>query len=93
MTGVSLTLTKCTPRVLVTIDPCPCGFTRAFKCLSFNYFPGSLSWFMTSFESRGAHRCGEQWSARDMRFYTGSCLYGDKNPMPCVCRLYSDCLG
>jgi hypothetical protein len=32
-TGVSLTLTKCAPWVLVIIDPCPCGFARAFKML------------------------------------------------------------
>jgi hypothetical protein len=41
MTGVSLTLTKCAPRVLVIIDPCPCGFVRALKHLSFIHFAES----------------------------------------------------
>jgi hypothetical protein len=41
MTGVSLTLTMCAPWVLVIIDPCPCGFTRAFKCLTFVHFADS----------------------------------------------------
>jgi hypothetical protein len=40
-TGVSLTLTKCTLRVLVIIDPHPCGFARAFECLSFICFAQS----------------------------------------------------
>jgi hypothetical protein len=31
MTGVSITLTKRTPSVLVIIDPHPCGFAREFK--------------------------------------------------------------
>jgi hypothetical protein len=35
MTGVSLTLFKCTPWVLVIVDPCPCGFASDFECLSF----------------------------------------------------------
>jgi hypothetical protein len=34
-TGVSLTLIKCTPWVLVIVDPCPCGFACDFECLSF----------------------------------------------------------
>jgi hypothetical protein len=46
----------------------------------------TLSWFMTKFESRGAHRCGEQWYARDKRVYTGSGLREDKNPKSYVCR-------
>jgi hypothetical protein len=40
-TSVSLTPTKCTPRVLVIIDPCPCGFARAFERLSFIHFAKS----------------------------------------------------
>ena len=34
MTGVSLTLIKCTPWVLVIVDPCPCDFASDFECLS-----------------------------------------------------------
>jgi hypothetical protein len=45
------------------------------------------------FKSRGAHGCGEQWNARDMRVYTGSGLHEDKNPMTCVHWLYYDYLG
>jgi hypothetical protein len=41
----------------------------------------------------GAHGCGEQWNARDMRLYTGSGLCEDKTPMTCVCWLYYDSLG
>jgi hypothetical protein len=41
-TGVSLTPTKCTPCVLVIIDPCSCGFARAFEHLSFICFAESL---------------------------------------------------
>jgi hypothetical protein len=41
MTGVPLTLTKCALWVLVIIDPCPCGFARAFKCLSLIHFTES----------------------------------------------------
>jgi hypothetical protein len=41
MTGVPLTPTKCTPRVLVIIDPYPCGFASDFECLSFIYFAES----------------------------------------------------
>jgi hypothetical protein len=52
-----------------------------------------LSWFMTRFESRGAHGSGEQWNARDTRVYTGSRLPDVKNPTSCVCRLYYDYLG
>jgi hypothetical protein len=37
-TVVFLILTKCTPWLLIIIDPCPCGFARAFKCLSFICF-------------------------------------------------------
>jgi hypothetical protein len=40
-TGVSLTLTKCTPWVLVIIDPCPCDFVSDFECLSFICFAES----------------------------------------------------
>jgi hypothetical protein len=39
--SVSLTLPKCTPWILVIIDHCPCGFTRAFERLSFIYFAES----------------------------------------------------
>jgi hypothetical protein len=52
-----------------------------------------VSWFMTRFESRGAHRCGEQWNTMDTRVYTGSGLCEDKNPMSYVCRLYYGHLG
>jgi hypothetical protein len=61
MTGVSLTLPKCTPWALVIIDPCPCGFVSDFGRLSvirfaeswmskltphWNLFlPASLIWF------------------------------------------------
>jgi hypothetical protein len=41
----------------------------------------------------GAHGCGEQWNARDMRLYTGLGLREDKTPMTCVCWLYYDSLG
>jgi hypothetical protein len=46
MTGASLTLTQCTPWVLVIIDPCPCGFASDFKCLSSSVLPshGCQSW-------------------------------------------------
>jgi hypothetical protein len=37
-TGVSLSLTKCAPRALVTIDPYPCSFASDFECLSFICF-------------------------------------------------------
>jgi hypothetical protein len=50
-------------------------------------------WFMTRFESRGAHGCGEQWNARDTRVYTGSGLREEKNPTSYVHQLYYDCLG
>jgi hypothetical protein len=43
-----------------------------------------VSWFMTRFESRGAHGCGEQWHARDTRVYTGLGLREDENPTSCV---------
>jgi hypothetical protein len=52
-----------------------------------------LSWFMTRFESRGAHGCGEQWNARDTRVYTDSGLCEDKNPASCMRQSYYDCLG
>jgi hypothetical protein len=52
-----------------------------------------FSWFMTRFESSGAHGCGEQWNARDTRAYTGLSLCEDKNPASCVRQLYYDCLG
>jgi hypothetical protein len=45
-----------------------------------------VSRFMTRFESTGAHGCGQQWYARDMRVYTGSGLRENKNPMSCVHR-------
>jgi hypothetical protein len=48
---------------------------------------------MTRFEGRGAHGCGEQWNARDMRVYTDSGLREDKTPTSYVCWLYYDCLG
>jgi hypothetical protein len=48
--------------------------------------------FMTRFKSRRAHGRGEQWNARDTRFYTGSVLYEDKNPIFCVRQLYYDSL-
>jgi hypothetical protein len=35
MTGVSLTLIKCTPWVLVIVDPCPYGFASDFGRLCF----------------------------------------------------------
>jgi hypothetical protein len=42
-------------------------------------------WFMTIFESRGAHGCDEQWDAWHMRFYTGLGLHEDKTLRPmCV---------
>jgi hypothetical protein len=46
MTSVSFILTKCTPWVLVIIDPCPCDFTKAFECLSSFVLPsrGCQSW-------------------------------------------------
>jgi hypothetical protein len=52
-----------------------------------------VSWFMTRFQSKGAHGHGEQWNAGDTRVYTGSDLYEDKNPTTCVRRLYYDSLG
>jgi hypothetical protein len=51
----------------------------------------SVLWFMTRFESRDAHGCGEQWNARDMRIYTSSSLREDKNPTSCIHQLYYDC--
>jgi hypothetical protein len=44
MTGVPLTLIKCTPWVLVIIDPCPCSFACDFERLSFIYF--AESWML-----------------------------------------------
>jgi hypothetical protein len=41
---------------------------------------------MTRFKSRGAHGCEEQWHVRDIRVYTGSGLYEDKNPTSFMCR-------
>jgi hypothetical protein len=38
MTSVSLTLTKCAPWALVTIDPYPCSLTSDFERLSFICF-------------------------------------------------------
>jgi hypothetical protein len=52
-----------------------------------------LSWFMTRFESSGAHGCDEQWNVMDMRVYTGSSLSEDNIPTSCVRRLYYDYLG
>jgi hypothetical protein len=43
-----------------------------------------VSWFLTRFESRGAHGCREQWHGRDMMVYTGLSLHEDKNPASCV---------
>jgi hypothetical protein len=44
-----------------------------------------LSWFMPRFEYRIAHRCVEQWNARDTRVYIGLCLLGMKVLRPmCV---------
>jgi hypothetical protein len=48
---------------------------------------------MTRFESRGAHGCGEQWNARDMRVYIGSGLREFKNLTSYVRQFYYDCLG
>jgi hypothetical protein len=50
-------------------------------------------WFMTRFESRCAHKRGEQWNARDTRVYIGSGLREDKNLTSCVRQLYYDCFG
>jgi hypothetical protein len=55
--------------------------------------PTVLSWFLTRFESKGAHGCGEQWNARDMSVYIDSGLREDKNPTSCVHRLHYDLLG
>jgi hypothetical protein len=52
-----------------------------------------LSWFMTRFESRGAHGCDEQWNARDMRVYTDSGLPENNSLTSCMRRLYYDWLG
>jgi hypothetical protein len=52
-----------------------------------------MSWFMTRFESRGAHRSGEQWNTQDTGVYTGSGLCEDKNPTTYVHQLYYDCYG
>jgi hypothetical protein len=51
-----------------------------------------MSWFMTRFESRGAHGCDEQWNVRDMRVYIGPGLPKDNRPTSYVRRLYYDCL-
>jgi hypothetical protein len=51
MTGVSLTLTRCTPWVLVIIDPCPCGLASDFEHLSFIYFAESWMSKLTPHES------------------------------------------
>jgi hypothetical protein len=51
-----------------------------------------ILWFMTRFESRGAHGCDEQWNMRDMRVYAGSGLSEDNSPTSCVRWLYYDCL-
>jgi hypothetical protein len=48
---------------------------------------------MRRFESKGAHRCGEEWNARDMRVCTGSGIPEDKNPTFNVHQLYYDSLG
>jgi hypothetical protein len=50
-TGVSLTLTKCAPWVLVIIDPHPCGFAGAFECLSFIHFAQSWMSKLTPYGS------------------------------------------
>jgi hypothetical protein len=50
-------------------------------------------WFLTRFESRGAHGCGGQWNTRDTRVYIGLDLREDKNPTSCVHQLYYDSLG
>jgi hypothetical protein len=52
-----------------------------------------LSWFMTRFKSRGAHRCDEQQNVRDMRVNTGPGLTEDNSPTCCVHWLYYDFLG
>jgi hypothetical protein len=57
------------------------------------YLRMPVSWFVTRFESTGAHRCDEQWNMRNMRVYTGLGLPEDNSPMSCVHRLYYDCLG
>jgi hypothetical protein len=54
---------------------------------------GDLLWFVTRFESRGAHRHGEQWNTRDIRVQIGLGFCEDKNPMSGVHQLYYDCLG
>jgi hypothetical protein len=58
-----------------------------------DYISNILSWFMTKFESRGAHGRREQSNASDTRVYTGSDLREDKNPTSYVRRLYYNCLG
>jgi hypothetical protein len=53
--------------------------------LSLSSSAGSdLSWFLTRFESKGAHRCKEQWHTTDTRVYTGPGLCEDEKPTSCV---------
>jgi hypothetical protein len=51
---------------------------------------GMLSWFLTTFECRGGHGCGEQQNIRGTMVYIGSSIHEDKNPISCVCWLYYD---
>jgi hypothetical protein len=52
-----------------------------------------VPWFMTRFESKGAHGCKENGNARNTRVYIGSGLCEYKNPTSYVRRLYYNCLG
>jgi hypothetical protein len=66
MTGVSLTLTKCAPQVLVIIDPCPCGFVRALKHLSFIHFAESwISKLTPTLKLASVHKFDSIWVVVD----------------------------
>jgi hypothetical protein len=52
-----------------------------------------VSWFMTRFESSGAHGCDEQWNTRNIKVYTSSGLPEDNSPTSSVRQWYYDCLG
>jgi hypothetical protein len=71
MIGVSLTLTKCTPWVLVIINPCPFGFTSDFKCLTFIYLVESWMSKLTHTEAcffpQVWLNLGDRWSTRQVR--------------------------